>query len=425
MDVPKVLDRLRKGYGRKLASLHAWNGWIIAALAVTGLVLLGGFWRGVLGEGRVWIKWIHIVVGLGSLLPVLFYLLLATKHWKQLKGRPWQRANVLAVLALLLGWLGSGILLWQFKAVGPAWSNPALVVHDLFTWIGLPLIIYHSITRTQWLKDANRRAIRTGNETASDTGGGAHPAAMPRPLYSRRSFIRGAIGVGLAVTIGPSFLRWLGSSFNGLGGAIGGGDAMERLLANDSNRMVPAPIPLAASAPPTGGGAVGHFRVYTVTPIPSFDNHNWSFTIDGLVDRKLSWNWEQFVKLKREVQVSDFHCVTGWSVYNNTWEGIPLKALLAEAGVQAAARTIKFYSGDGVYTDALTLEQAMVQMDDVIVAVLHDGKPIPSDLGGPVRLIVPAMYAYKSVKWLNRIELIADGHIGYWEQRGYDNDAWV
>jgi DMSO/TMAO reductase YedYZ molybdopterin-dependent catalytic subunit len=163
--------------------------------------------------------------------------------------------------------------------------------------------------------------------------------------------------------------------------------------------------------------------VYTVTPIPEFTNDNWSFEIDGLVDQSYTWNWEQFVQLQRTVQVSDFHCVTGWSVYKNTWEGIKLKDLLQQVGVKSAAKTVKFYSGDGVYTDTLTLEQA--DMDDVMIAVMHDGKPIPSDLGGPVRLIVPKMFAYKSVKWLNRIELIEGEHIGYWEQRGYSNDAWV
>lgn len=85
--------------------------------------------------------------------------------------------------------------------------------------------------------------------------------------------------------------------------------------------------------------------------------------------------------------------------------------------MQSKAQTVKFYSGDGVYTDTMTLEQA--DMDDVMVAVMHDGKVIPSDLGGPVKLIVPKMYAYKSVKWLNRIELIEGEHVGYWEQRGY------
>ncbi|WP_407669678.1 molybdopterin-dependent oxidoreductase [Paenibacillus kobensis] len=421
----ELLKRLRRGYGAKLARLHAWNGWIVVVLAVTGLILLGGFWRGVLGEGRVWIRWIHIVIGIASLAPVLYYLLLAAKHWKQLAGKTWQRFNVLAVLALLLGWLGSGVLLWQFRAVGPAWSNAALTVHDLLTWIGLPYIIYHSITRTKWLKEPHRRTVRTVNARSEHPNGpsGQQPAAMPQlePFYTRRSFIRGAIGAGLAVTLGPSFLKWFGNTF---GGAFTGSSSMERLIERDSNRLLPAPQPLPASMNPLGGGSVGQFRVYTVTPIPSFDNGNWSFRIDGLVNRKLQWNWEQFVQLKRKVQVSDFHCVTGWSVYRNTWEGIPLTEFLDLAGVRNEAKYVKFYSGDGVYTDALSLDQ-VAKMPDVMVAMLHDGQLIPSDLGGPVRLIVPAMYAYKSVKWLTRIELIDEDHTGYWEERGYAKDAWV
>ncbi|MDQ0062491.1 molybdopterin-dependent oxidoreductase [Paenibacillus harenae] len=414
-----ILERLRKGFGKKLVSLHAWNGWIVVILALTGLVLVGGFWRGILGEGRVWIKWLHIVVGIASIMPVLYYLLLAGKHWKQLKDKPAQRANVLIVLGLLLGWFLSGVLLWQFRAVGPRVSNVALVVHDLLTWIGLPYIIYHSLTRVKWLKEPNRRTVKRGDERNADKDA-LHPAA-PQPVYTRRSFIRGAIGAGLAVTIGPSFLKWVGDSLGNLG--VGGSQTLDKLIENDANSLVPAPQPLPASSPPLGGGAQGQFRVYTVTPIPTFTNENWSFTIDGLVEKSSKWDWKQFVALKREVQVSDFHCVTGWSVYKNTWEGIKLKDLLKQAGVKASARTVKFYSGDGVYTDTLTLEQA--DMDDVLVAVMHDGKPIPSDLGGPVRLIVPKMYAYKSVKWLNRIELIEGEHVGYWEQRGYSNDAWV
>lgn len=413
------IERLRKGYGKKLVSLHAWNGWIVVILALTGLILVGGFWRGFLGEGRVWIKWLHIVVGIASILPVLYYLVLAGKHWKQLKQKPWQRFNVLVVLGLLLGWFGSGVLLWQFKAVGPSVSNVALVVHDLLTWIGLPYIIYHSITRAKWLKEPSRRTIQSEREVEGEAEGGVHPAGVPQPIYTRRAFIRGAIGVGLAVTLGPSFMKWLGNSI----GSVGGTQTIDKLIENDTNMLVPAPQPLPASAPPLGGGAIGQFRVYTVTPIPEFTNDNWSFTIDGLVENSFKWDWKQFVELKRTVQVSDFHCVTGWSVYKNTWEGIPLKELLKKAGVKPGAQTVKLYSGDGVYTDTLTLEQA--DMDDVMVAVMHDGKPIPSDLGGPVRLVVPKMYAYKSVKWLNRIELIEGEHIGYWEQRGYANDAWV
>lgn len=403
------LKQLRKGYGKKLVSLHTWNGWIVFVLALTGLFLIGGFWRSLLGEGRVWIKTLHIMVGVASILPVLYYLLLAGKHWKQLKQKPWQRLNVVIVLVLLTGWFISGVLLWQFKQVGPAVSNAALIVHDVLTWIGLPYIIYHSITRLKWFKEPERRTIKQGRMENQ-----LHPAA-PQPIYTRRAFIGGVIGIGLTVTLTPSFLKWLGS--------FGGSNSMENLLKQNENKLIPTPVPHSASQHPMGGGAEGNFRIYTVTKIPVFTNENWSFTIDGKVDNRLSWSWEEFVQLKRTVQVSDFHCVTGWSVYNNTWEGVRLKDLLKQAGVQQSAQTVKFYSGDGVYTDTLTLEQA--DLDDVMVAVLHDGNPIPSDLGGPVRLIVPKMYAYKSVKWLTRIELIEGEHVGYWEERGYSNDAWV
>lgn len=414
-------------------------------LAISGLMLVGGFWREILGIGRVWLKWLHIIVGLAMLAPVVYYLILAGKHWKQLRNRPWQRVNTILVLALLVGWLLSGIVLWQFKLAGPRWSNAALLIHDLLTWVGLPYIIYHSITRTKWLKDPARRAVKT-TTTSTRTQNTADPSdsisdeketpaaisssqfdrsserdplkseERPQPLYTRRAFIRSAVGVGLAVTLGPTFISWVGRNLKI-------DNSIDSMLENDPNRMVPLPQPLSASSPPIGGGAEGHFRVYTVTPIPSFSNANWSFRIDGLVERAQVWNWEQFVKLARTVQVSDFHCVTGWSVYKNTWEGISLAQLLKQAGVKPEAHSVKFYSGDGVYTDAITMDQA--QMEDIMVAVMHDGKPIPADLGGPVRLVIPQMYAYKSVKWLNRIELIDSEHIGYWEERGYDKDAWL
>lgn len=439
------LKNRRKGYGKKLVSIHAWNAWIVVILAITGLMLVGGFWREILGIGRVWLKWLHIIVGLAMLAPVVYYLILAGKHWKQLRNRPWQRVNTIFVLALLVGWLLSGIVLWQFKLAGPRWSNAALLIHDLLTWVGLPYIIYHSITRTKWLKDPARRAVKT-TTTSTRTQNTADPSdsisdeketpaaisssqfdrssqrdpfkseERPQPLYTRRAFIRSAVGVGLAVTLGPTFISWVGRNLKI-------DNSIDSMLENDPNRMVPLPQPLSASSPPIGGGAEGHFRVYTVTPIPSFSNANWSFRIDGLVERAQVWNWEQFVKLTRTVQVSDFHCVTGWSVYKNTWEGISLAQLLKQAGVKPEAHSVKFYSGDGVYTDAITMDQA--QMEDIMVAVMHDGKPIPADLGGPVRLVIPQMYAYKSVKWLNRIELIDSEHIGYWEERGYDKDAWL
>lgn len=419
-------DRKRAGFGKQLAELHRWNAWLVVALAVSGLILSWGAARGWLGEGRVWIKQLHIYIGLITGIVLVLYAPLLKRHLKQLRGRPGQRGNLAFVVFLLLGWLASGIVLWQLRHLPPRWATNALVVHDLLTWVGLPYAAYHSITRMRWAKKPQRRAVRTDDraEAAGGTGaqrpyaGGLHPAASPQPWMTRRQFIRSAVGVALAAAVLPSFFRWMGSSLS-LNSGTGNIAADE----TDANRMLPAPQPLPDSANVIGGGAKGSFRLYTVTPLPHFDSDSWRFTIDGLVDKPATWTWEQFLAIKRKVQVSDFHCVTGWSVYGNTWEGIPLAQLLDAAGVRTNAQFVKFYSGDGVYTDALSLEQA--RMKDVLVAVLHDGKPIHRDYGGPVRLIVPGMYAYKSVKWLDRIELIDRPHIGYWEERGYDNDAWV
>ncbi|RUS49144.1 molybdopterin-dependent oxidoreductase [Cohnella sp. AR92] len=421
-----MAERKKPGFGRQLAELHRWNAWLVAFLAVSGLLLSWGAARGWLGEGRVWLKQLHIYLGLLIAILLVLYGPLMKRHLKQLRARPRQRGNLTFVLVLLVGWLLSGIVLWQFRHLPPRWANGALLVHDLLTWIGLPYLVYHSVARLRWMRQPEKRAVRVLEESAEPMEKGSaalrvpYPAADPQAWMSRKQFIRWTAGAAIAAAVLPSFLRWTKGTWDSLAPSTTGGGMSDKA---DPNRMLPAPEPLPDSANVIGGGAEGRFRVYTVTALPRFDSGSWTFAIDGLVDQPGHWNWEAFLQLERTVQVSDFHCVTGWSVYHNTWEGIPLRQLLAAAGVKPEARYVKFYSGDGEYTDTLSLEQA--QMEDVMVAVLHDGKPIHRDYGGPVRLIVPKMYAYKSVKWLARIELIEKPHTGFWEQRGYDNDAWV
>jgi methionine sulfoxide reductase catalytic subunit len=440
-------------FGKRLLQLHRWNAWIILLLALTGLILSIGTIRGLLGEGRVWLKQIHIWAGVVSAILLVMYVPVFVKHLKQLRGKRNQQWNLGIVLGLLVGWIISGVVLWQFRKLPPSWANSALLVHDLLTWVGIPYAIYHSITRMRWVKKGVPKAIYADvsgavSNRASTAGGVAassdqaaassqlesgkmevlevdgemivrkvKSAMAKRPFYTRREFIQWTVGLGITAAIMPSFLKWLSSSLGT------GGSTEDALIEKEGSRMLPPPQPLQDSVNVIGGGSQGDFRVYTVTALPTFSAENWKLTIDGFVDRPMTFNWEQFLALKREVQVSDFHCVTGWSVVKNTWEGIRLSELLKLAGVKPEGKFLKLYSGDGVYTDCLSLKQAL--MEDVMVVVLHDGKPIPQQLGGPVRLIVPKMYAYKSVKWLERIELIDQEHMGYWEVRGYDNDAWV
>ncbi|WP_282939856.1 molybdopterin-dependent oxidoreductase [Paenibacillus sp. RC67] len=423
---------LKESYGKTLKRLHAWNAWLIVLLAITGVVLYVPSIRGDLGAFRVFLKQAHSVLGIASILVIASYIRYIPKHWKQIRQKVNQRWNLVIVLLLLTGWSVSGIILWQFRSFSPVWSNAALVLHDLFTWVGIPYAVYHSVSRSRWLKVMRRKeereaSVLRGRDMAATIGVGMQDEDESSPQtqiqywkkapISRAAFIRWVVGLAIVFGVGPAFYRWIKSATDT------GGAELEKLVGEDANRMVPAPEALPESNPPAGGGGQGQFRVYTVTDIPAFASDNWKFTIGGLVEKPLSWSWEEFLKLKRQVQVSDFHCVTGWSVYKVTWEGIPLSELLAMANVKSTGRFVKMYSGDKVYTDCLSLEQA--HMEDVMVAVLMDGKPIPQKLGGPVRLVVPKMYAYKSVKWLQAIELIDKEHIGYWEVRGYDNDAWV
>ncbi len=166
------------------------------------------------------------------------------------------------------------------------------------------------------------------------------------------------------------------------------------------------------------------WRIYTVaSSMPKFDPATWRLRVDGLVEQPISLSYAELLRLPRAEQVSDFHCVTGWSVRNVRWAGVRFRDVLALAHPQAAAQVLSFESAEKPYVDTLTLEQA--SLSDVLLAYELDGKPLPRAHGAPLRVVIPEMYGYKSVKWVDRISLVADAEPGYWEQRGYDMDAWV
>ena len=144
------------------------------------------------------------------------------------------------------------------------------------------------------------------------------------------------------------------------------------------------------------------------------------------VGRKAEWNWEEFQALPRVKVFADFHCVTRWSRLGNLWEGVSTRELLERAGGAAAeARFALAHGYDRGWTTNLPLENFLAA--DALVAVLHDGAPIPVEHGGPARLIVPQLYAWKSAKWIAGVELLKDDRPGFWEANGYHmrGDPWA
>ncbi len=185
--------------------------------------------------------------------------------------------------------------------------------------------------------------------------------------------------------------------------------------------------PLTA-ADPTGLASLipgaDKFRIYTVTGSrPRRSRAAWRLEISGLVERPATLRFADLLDLPAAEVTADFQCVTGWRVPDVAWKGVRLADVLDHVGVDRQAAHVRFTSFDGAYSESLELAQA--RRRDVLVAYEMLGGPVSSDHGGPVRLYVAPMYGYKSIKWLDGIELTAREVPGYWEERGYDVDAWV
>jgi DMSO/TMAO reductase YedYZ molybdopterin-dependent catalytic subunit len=166
------------------------------------------------------------------------------------------------------------------------------------------------------------------------------------------------------------------------------------------------------------------WRIYTIgDSMPRFDPVTWRLRIDGLVRRPRELGYDELLRLPRAEQTSDFHCVTGWSVGNVRWVGVRFRDLLALAEPLPHAHALRFVSAERPYEDTLTLAQAL--RPDAMLAHAMDGKPLARPHGAPARVVMPAMYGYKNVKWVERIELVAQPGDGFWEKLGYDRDAWV
>jgi len=149
----------------------------------------------------------------------------------------------------------------------------------------------------------------------------------------------------------------------------------------------------------------------------------WKLDIGGLVENPLTWTLDEFMALPQEDFVSDIHCVTQWSRFDNHWKGVSARRIMELVRPKVEARHVIFHSYDGYTTN---VKREVFEEPDVLLAHSWEGKPLPRDHGGPVRVIVPSWYFWKSAKWVTRIEFAAEDRPGFWEVRGYHNegDPW-
>ncbi len=157
--------------------------------------------------------------------------------------------------------------------------------------------------------------------------------------------------------------------------------------------------------------------------VPRFDPNTWDFRLWGLVEQPLRWSWDEFNRLPKTQLASDFHCVTRWSRFDNRWEGVRFRDVLNQLELKSGAAYVLVHAEQG-FTANVPL--ADLDRDDVLLATHHDGDPLTPEHGYPLRLVVPHLYAWKSVKWTRGLEFLDHDVPGFWEQNGYHmhGDPW-
>jgi DMSO/TMAO reductase YedYZ molybdopterin-dependent catalytic subunit len=181
--------------------------------------------------------------------------------------------------------------------------------------------------------------------------------------------------------------------------------------------------PALADRVPPGQVLTAKWPVLTYGRTPRFDARTWTFRCFGLVEREMAWTWPEFLALPRVRVVSDIHCVTRWSKLDNEWEGVPIRAIIEQVQPRPEAAFVMQHA-DPDYTTNIGLADLID--GDVILALKHNGRDLEPDHGGPMRLVVPKLYFWKSAKWLRAFEFLDVNPPGFWEQNGYHmhGDPW-
>ena len=192
----------------------------------------------------------------------------------------------------------------------------------------------------------------------------------------------------------------------------------------EQHRFLTGATPAERQRLPPGQHLVRDWPVLDLGVQPPIDPARWTLRVFGAVAEALTWDWDAFLAQDQQEDVSDIHCVTTWSRYDNRWQGVPTAALLRAVRPTPEATAVVLHSHDG-YTTNLTLEDFAAP--GAMLVHSWEGKPLTTEHGAPVRLVVPHLYFWKSAKWLQRIEITTATKPGFWEVRGYHErgDPWA
>jgi DMSO/TMAO reductase YedYZ molybdopterin-dependent catalytic subunit len=168
---------------------------------------------------------------------------------------------------------------------------------------------------------------------------------------------------------------------------------------------------------PPGQSRTRKWPVLDASGTPEINLASWRFEVDGLVERPTSWSLDEFMQLPSVKVFADFHCVTRWSRLGNTWSGVPTREIAKLAGMKPEVKFVLAFGYDSGWATNVPLEYFLAE--DSLFAWSHDGQPIPPDHGGPVRLIIPRLYAWKSAKWVKGVRFLETDEAGFWEKGGY------
>ena len=174
---------------------------------------------------------------------------------------------------------------------------------------------------------------------------------------------------------------------------------------------------------PPGQYETRDFPILSLGPTPDVKKENWQLKVFGLVKKEITWTWGELTKLPQVDWQKDIHCVTKWSKFDTKWQGVLLDEIIKLVGVSDVATHLIAHSSDD-YSTNLPIED--IREGRAMVATSYDGDEIPAEHGGPVRLLVPHLYFWKSAKWLKSLEFVDGDRPGFWETRGYHNygDPW-